>query len=42
MAVRDTEKARRLVGDQVPVTTDGMDIVRNPDKLGHLDGTALN
>ncbi len=31
VAVRDTEKARRLVGDQVPVTTDGMDIVRNPD-----------
>ena len=31
VAVRDTEKARRLVGDRVPVTTDGMDIVRNPD-----------
>ncbi len=31
VAVRDTEKARRLVGNQVPVTTDGMDIVRNPD-----------
>ncbi|PLC51170.1 homoserine dehydrogenase [Pollutimonas subterranea] len=31
VAVRDIEKARRLVGDQVSVTTDGMDIVRNPD-----------
>ncbi|PLC55130.1 homoserine dehydrogenase [Pollutimonas nitritireducens] len=31
VAVRDIEKARRLVGDQVTVTTDGMEIVRNPD-----------
>src|SRR5690554_3259056 len=31
VAVRDVEKARSLVGDQVQITTDGMDIVRNPD-----------
>ncbi|MBP6020257.1 MAG: homoserine dehydrogenase [Burkholderiaceae bacterium] len=31
VAVRDTEKARALVGDQVLVTQDGMDIVRHPD-----------
>lgn len=30
-AVRDVEKARALVGDQILITTDGMDIVRNPD-----------
>lgn len=31
VAVRNIEKARRLVGDHVLVTTDGMDVVRNPD-----------
>ncbi|NYT65798.1 homoserine dehydrogenase [Alcaligenaceae bacterium] len=31
VAVRDMEKARALVGDQVLVTQDGMDIVRHPD-----------
>ncbi|HHU95447.1 MAG TPA: homoserine dehydrogenase [Alcaligenaceae bacterium] len=31
VAVRDVEKARALVGDQVQITTDGMDIVRNPE-----------
>jgi homoserine dehydrogenase len=31
VAVRDTEKARRLVGDQVRITQDGMDLVRDPD-----------
>lgn len=31
VAVRNVEKARRLVGDQVLVTTDGMDVVRHPD-----------
>ena len=30
VAVRDVEKARRLVGDGVLVTRDGMDIVRDP------------
>lgn len=31
VAVRDTAKARALVGDHVLITQDGMDIVRNPD-----------
>ena len=31
VAVRDTAKARRLVGDKILVTQDGMDIVRHPD-----------
>lgn len=31
VAVRDVEKAKALVGDQVYVTTDGMDVVLNPD-----------
>lgn len=31
VAVRDTAKARELVGDKVLITQDGMDIVRNPD-----------
>lgn len=31
VAVRDTEKARRLVGDYILVTNDGMDVVRHPD-----------
>ncbi len=31
IAVRDLDKAHALVGDQVTLTTDGMDIVRNPD-----------
>lgn len=30
-AVRDIEKAKALVGDDVQLTTDGMDIVRNPE-----------
>lgn len=30
-AVRDVEKAKALVGNDVQVTTDGMDIVRNPN-----------
>lgn len=31
VAVRDVEKAKALVGDQVQITTDGMDVVLNPD-----------
>ena len=31
IAVRDLEKARALVGDEVTLTTDGMDVVRNPE-----------
>lgn len=31
VAVRDTDKARRLVGDKVLIVNDGMDIVSNPD-----------
>ncbi|MFW7339954.1 homoserine dehydrogenase [Pollutimonas sp. H1-120] len=31
VAVRDMDKARRLVGDQVLVTQDGMEVVRHPD-----------
>lgn len=31
VAVRDMDKARRLLGDQVPITQDGMEVVRNPD-----------
>lgn len=31
VAVRDVQKARRLVGDHVLVTTDGMDVVSHPD-----------
>jgi homoserine dehydrogenase len=31
VAVRDVQKARRLVGDGVLVTTDGMDLVNHPD-----------
>ncbi|SHI26497.1 homoserine dehydrogenase [Pollutimonas bauzanensis] len=31
VAVRDTGKARRLVGNDVLVTQDGMDVVRHPD-----------
>lgn len=31
VAVRDVEKARRLVGDQVLVTQNGMEVVRNPE-----------
>lgn len=31
VAVRDVQKARRLVGDGVLVTTDGMDLVSHPD-----------
>src|SRR5690606_5281368 len=31
VAVRDLEKARRLVGDTVTVTQDGMEVVRHPD-----------
>lgn len=31
VAVRDIEKAKALVGDQVQITTDGMDVVLNPD-----------
>lgn len=30
-AVRDVEKARALVGDEIQITTDGMEVVRNPD-----------
>lgn len=30
-AVRDVEKAKKLVGDNVHITTDGMEIVRNPE-----------
>ena len=29
IAVRDLEKARALVGDEVTLNTDGMDVVRN-------------
>ncbi len=31
VAVRDVEKAKALVGDQVQITTDGMDVVMNPN-----------
>ncbi|HEY9279656.1 MAG TPA: homoserine dehydrogenase [Eoetvoesiella sp.] len=31
VAVRDVEKAKRLVGDQVLVTQDGLEVVRHPD-----------
>ncbi|HWK69708.1 MAG TPA: homoserine dehydrogenase [Burkholderiaceae bacterium] len=31
VAVRDVDKARRLVGDQMLVTRDGMEVVRHPD-----------
>src|SRR5690606_1614312 len=31
VAVRDVEKARRLVGDDVLVVTDGMEVVNHPD-----------
>lgn len=31
VAVRDIEKAKALVGDQVQITTDGMEVVLNPD-----------
>ncbi|RTZ44450.1 homoserine dehydrogenase [Candidimonas sp. SYP-B2681] len=31
VAVRDIEKAKRLVGDQVLVTEDGMEVVRHPE-----------
>ncbi len=31
VAVRDVEKAKALVGDHVQITTDGMDVVLNPD-----------
>ncbi|MGB3288820.1 MAG: homoserine dehydrogenase [Burkholderiaceae bacterium] len=31
VAVRNVEKARRLVGDQVLVTSDGLEVVRHPD-----------
>ncbi len=31
IAVRDTDKARRLVGDDVLVVTDGMEVVNHPD-----------
>ncbi|NYT63110.1 homoserine dehydrogenase [Alcaligenaceae bacterium] len=31
VAVRDTEKARALVGDQILITQDGMQVVRHPD-----------
>src|SRR5690606_22883436 len=31
VAVRDVAKAKALVGDQVQITTDGMEIVRNPE-----------
>lgn len=31
VAVRDIEKARQLVGDQVLVTQDGLEVVRHPD-----------
>src|SRR5690606_21245540 len=31
IAVRDMDKARRLVGDQVRITQDGADVVRDPD-----------
>lgn len=31
VAVRDIEKARTLVGDQVTLTQDGMDVVRDPE-----------
>lgn len=31
VAVRDTAKARRLVGDDVLITDDGMQVVRHPD-----------
>ncbi|HUG59797.1 MAG TPA: homoserine dehydrogenase [Candidimonas sp.] len=31
VAVRDMDKARRLVGDQVLITQDGMEVVRHPD-----------
>lgn len=30
-AVRDVEKAKNLVGDQIHITTDGMEIIRNPE-----------
>src|SRR5690606_1107936 len=31
VAVRDVDKARRLVGDQILITQDGLDVVRHPD-----------
>ena len=31
VAVRDVEKARQLVGDQVLITQDGLEVVRHPD-----------
>lgn len=31
VAVRDVEKAQALIGDHVQITTDGMDVVLNPD-----------
>src|SRR5690606_37640536 len=31
VAVRNTDKARKLVGDEVLVTNDGMEVVRHPD-----------
>ncbi|MCC2596414.1 homoserine dehydrogenase [Pusillimonas sp. MFBS29] len=31
VAVRDIEKARRLVGDDILVTQDGLEVVRNPE-----------
>lgn len=31
IAVRDVEKARKLVGEQTLVSSDGFDVVRNPD-----------
>ncbi|HWL28306.1 MAG TPA: homoserine dehydrogenase, partial [Burkholderiaceae bacterium] len=31
VAVRDTEKARKLVGDGVLITQDGLEVVRHPD-----------
>ena len=31
VAVRDVEKAQALIGDHIQITTDGMDVVLNPD-----------
>jgi homoserine dehydrogenase len=31
VAVRDIDKARRMVGDQVMITQDGLEVVRHPD-----------
>src|SRR5690606_11974477 len=40
VAVRDVDKARRLVGDQILITQDGLAVVRHPDtdNLGGRSG----